>query len=84
MQRDNHTFLIIPYLSHKFCSDLGIGGVVASTIPVFNSARRDFIEYTSTRNGGRISLSLHHSTDELTLHRKGVITINGSRSVLGI
>ena len=64
-------FLIIPYLSHKFCSDFGIRGVVAGTTPVFNSVRRDFIGYIGTSNGGRIPSSLHHSTDELTLHQFG-------------
>ena len=73
MQRDNRTFLIIPYLSHKFCYDFGIGGVVAGTTPVFNSARRDFIGYIGTSNGGRIPPSLHHSTNELTLHQFGVV-----------
>ena len=69
MKRDNHTFLIIPYLSHKFCSDFGIGGIVAGTTSVFNSVRRDFIEYIGTSNEGWIPPSLHHSIDELTLHQ---------------
>ena len=70
MKIDNRTFLIIPYLSHKFCSDFGIGGDVVGTTPVFNSFRRDFIEYIGTSNEGRIPPSLHHSTDELTLHQR--------------
>ena len=73
MQRDNRTFLMIPYLSHKFCSEFGIGGAMAGTTPVFNSARRDFIGYIGTSNGGRIPSSLHHSTDELTLHQFGAV-----------
>ena len=46
---------------------------MAGTTPVFNSFRRDFIEYIGTSNGGRIPPSLHHSTDELTLHQFGAI-----------
>ena len=68
-QRDNLAFLIILYLPHKFCSNFGIGGVVAGTTPVIISTWRGFIEHTGTRIGGRIPLSLHHSTDELTLHQ---------------
>ena len=66
-------FLIIPYLYHKFCSNFGIGDVVAGTTLVFNSARTDFIRYIGTSNGGRISSNLHHSTEELTLHQFGAI-----------
>ena len=72
-------FLIIPYLSHKFCSDFGIGGVVAGTTPVFNSARRDFIRYIGTSNGGWISPNLHHSTDVLTLHQFGAVCGDDSK-----
>ena len=72
-------FLIIPYLSHKFCSDFGIRGVVAGTTPVFNSVRRDFIGYIGTSNECRISPNLHHLTNELTLHQFGAICGNDSK-----
>ena len=72
-------FLIILYLSHKFCSDFGIGGVVAGTTPVFNSDQRDFIGYIGTSNGGRLFPNLHHSTDELTLHQFGAVCGDDSK-----
>ena len=46
-KRDNRAFLIIPYLPHKFCSDFGIGGVVAGITSVIISTWRGFIEHTA-------------------------------------
>ena len=65
--------MIILYLPHKFYSDFGIGGVVAGTTLVIVNTRRGFLDHTGIRAGGRIPLSLYHSTDELTLHQLGAV-----------
>ena len=46
---------------------------MASTTLVIVNTRRGFLDHTGIRVGGRIPLSLHHSTDEVTLHQFGAI-----------
>ena len=41
---------------------------MAGTTPVIVNTRRGFLDHTGIRARDRIPLSLHHSTDEVTLH----------------